>query len=174
MTPGGLETPQLGDFGVVPVPGGAGKLIRIGQWLNGDGYADYEHAFVVVDGGRVIEGRPSGAGYNQVAAYPGAAYYRCPENHREDVANAAAGLIGRGYSWVDYLALAAVRFRLDTIAPPLRDYVTDSGRLICSQLVDYAYQLAGVQLYDDGRLPGDVTPGDLYALIRAQRQQATT
>ena len=40
--------------------------------------------------------------------------------------------------------------------------------MICSQLVDEAYARAGVQLFDDGRLPGDVTPADLYGLIAAQ------
>jgi hypothetical protein len=36
--------------------------------------------------------------------------------------------------------------------------------LICSQLVDRACELAGVHLFDDGRLSGQVTPGDLYTL----------
>lgn len=170
-----MTAPRTGDFGVVAIPGHVGELIRIGQWLNGDGYANYEHAFVVVtDTGDVIEGRPSGAGHNYTTAYPGAVYYTCPEESREFVAAAALGLTGRPYSWVDYFALAAVRFHLDHIAHPLRDYVESSGRLICSQLVDYAYQLAGVQLFDDGRLPGDVTPGDLYALILQQQRKTAT
>lgn len=165
------DTPGVGDFGVVNIPGDMGKLIRIGQWLNGDGYNDYEHAFVVIDRtGRVIEGRPSGAGYNRTTAYPTAAYYTCPDTAREAVSDAARSLLGRPYSWADYLALAAVRFHLDLIAPPLRGYVESSGRLICSQLVDYAYQLAGVQLFNDGRLPGDVDPAALYRLILAQRK----
>lgn len=165
-----MATPGIGDFGVVKIPGRVGKLIRLGQWLNGDGYDDYEHAFIVTGLAQVIEGRPSGAGYNTVRSYPGAAYYNCPEESREAVAHAARLLIGRGYSWVDYFALAAVRFHLDLVAPPLRRYVKNSGRLICSQLVDLAYQMGGVQLFDDGRLPGDVTPGDLYGLIVKQQK----
>jgi hypothetical protein len=169
-----MTAPGVGDFGVVNIPGRMGRLIRLGQWLNGDGYNDYEHAFIVITAdGTVVEGRPSGAGHNHTSAYPGAVYYTCPDNAREAVADAAIGLIGRGYSWADYFALAAVRFHLDLIAHPLRRYVESSGRLICSQLVDYAYQLAGVQLFDDGRLPGDVTPGDLYALIIKQQKTRT-
>jgi hypothetical protein len=38
--------------------------------------------------------------------------------------------------------------------------------MICSQLVDQCYQDAGVHLFADGRWPGDVTPADLYRLIR--------
>jgi hypothetical protein len=33
--------------------------------------------------------------------------------------------------------------------------------MICSQLVDRCYDIAGVHLFDDGRKPGDVSPGDL-------------
>jgi hypothetical protein len=32
--------------------------------------------------------------------------------------------------------------------------------------VDFAYDMAGVHLFSDGRIPGDVTPGDLYRLLR--------
>jgi hypothetical protein len=173
-----MTAPGVGDFGVVAIPGRMGKLIRIGQWLNGDGYNDYEHAFVVdkwIGGGQVIEG-PSVRRWRQQRSPPirTPRYYSCPEESREAVADAAVSLIGRRYSWADYLALAAVRFHLDTIAHPLRQYVESSGRLICSQLVDYAYQLAGVQLFDDGRIPGDVTPGDLYGLILEQQKTRTS
>jgi hypothetical protein len=34
--------------------------------------------------------------------------------------------------------------------------------MICSQLVDYAFQCVDFQLFDDGRFHGDVTLGDLY------------
>lgn len=160
--------PRPGDFGVVPIPNRMGWLIRWAQWLNGDGYYDYEHAYVVVDGLTVVEARPNGAGYAPLGR-AGALYYSCPEDHREDVANAARSLVGRPYSWLDYLVLAAVRFRLPLAAALLRHRIKTTGELICSQLVDLAYQMGGVHLFSDGRDPGDVTPGDLYALIRAQR-----
>lgn len=158
----------MGDFGVVPIPGRAGRLIRFGQWLNGDGYADYEHAFVVVSPIQVVEARPSGAGYAALGR-KGAVYYSCPEDHRPLVADAARSLIGRPYSALDYFALAAKRFHLPLSTALLRTRMEQTGELICSQLVDLAYQMGGVQLYDDGRQPGDVTPGDLYQLVREQR-----
>ena len=41
--------------------------------------------------------------------------------------------------------------------------INNAKTLICSQLVDEAYGWgAGVQLFTDGRLPGLVSPGDLY------------
>jgi hypothetical protein len=42
-----------------------------------------------------------------------------------------------------------------------------ADRLVCSQLVDKAYLLAGEHLFSDGRYPGEVTPGDLLDLITA-------
>ena len=37
--------------------------------------------------------------------------------------------------------------------------------MICSQLVDYCYLMAGVHLFNDGRWPGYVTPEDLANVI---------
>ncbi|MFD0528969.1 hypothetical protein ACFQ1I_21765 [Kitasatospora arboriphila] len=37
------------------------RLIRIGQWLNASGFADYEHAFVFVGDGQLVEAQPGGA-----------------------------------------------------------------------------------------------------------------
>ena len=47
--------PLLGDFGVVPMAGDLGKLIRFGEWLNGDGWSDIEHAVLYVGGGQLLE-----------------------------------------------------------------------------------------------------------------------
>jgi len=81
--------------------------------------------------------------------------------YRAATATAARKLVGRRYSFADYLALALAHFG---IRPAwLQRYIADSGRLICSQLVDETYRLAGIHLFDDERLPQDVTPGDLDA-----------
>lgn len=79
---------------------------------------------------------------------------------REDVVWAARRLVGTPYSWADYAALAAHRYRIPG-HQRLRQFVADTGRLICSQLVDEAYRRAGIHLFDDGRWPGYVTPGAL-------------
>lgn len=158
-------SPGVGDIGVVKIPGHVGELIRLGQFLNDGVYADYEHAFVHVGGGQVVEGRPSGAGYAPLAAYPAAVYLPCPDQYRDAVRAAAIALIGTPYSYVDYFALAAVHFHLPLSSALLRQYVADSGHMICSQLADEAARRGDWQLFDDGRLPGDVTPADLYGLI---------
>ena len=43
----------------------------------------------------------------------------------------------------------------------LRVRVSRSDRLVCSQLVDTAYQAAGIHLFSDLRSPQDVTPGEV-------------
>lgn len=168
--------PRPGDIGLTQISGAGGRLIRLGQWLNGDGYADYEHAFVVVKNDApgdtdcmIVEAMPGGA--RQVLNWHDplrTVYLRCPEEYRAAVARAARGFTGVPYSVADYLYLAAHRLRIP--APHLRRYIRDSKHMICSQLADEAANLGGWHLFDDGRWEGDVTPGDLKKLYDAQRK----
>jgi hypothetical protein len=89
---------------------------------------------------------------------------------RQAICVAAEGYARRNtpYSSLDYLALAAHRLQLLHLMPPLpwlRDYIADNGHMICSQLVDQCFQDAGVQLFNDKRWAGYVTPADLGNLI---------
>ncbi|MFB7666872.1 hypothetical protein ACFC1R_23480 [Kitasatospora sp. NPDC056138] len=150
--------------------GRIGRLIRIGQWLNGDGFADFEHAFVYVGDGELVEAEPGGARLGPLTAYRGQPIrwstdrFPLTEEQRHAVVAAARGFIGVPYSAADYFALAAHRFHLP-IGPLIKAYVADSRHMICSQLVDRCYQDAGVHLFGDGRWPGYVTPADLAALL---------
>lgn len=168
-------TPQLGDIGLTQIKGAVGLGIRIGQWANGDGFADYEHAFVVV-------GRPKGEAWDMIIeAEPGGArvvaleeynlsrvrWLKCPDMNRETVSAAALGLVGVPYSFLDYASIAAHRMHIP--APHLLAYIKSTKHMICSQLADYAAQDGGWNLFDDGRWPGDVTPGDLNRLWTEQQ-----
>lgn len=63
------------------------------------------------------------------------------------------------YGYLDLLALGLMQYG---IRPRLvRRVVARSDRMICSQAADEACRRAGVHLFDDGREPQDVTPGDL-------------
>jgi hypothetical protein len=85
------------------------------------------------------------------------------------VANARA-MEGTPYSWLDYLALAWAEWKLPGWKL-LRNYVEDSGHLICSAYVDRGYSFSGLHLYKKPpRLPGDVTPGDLDLYDQQWRQ----
>ena len=71
-------------------------------------------------------------------------------------------LLGTPYSFLDYLALGLHHLLPGArVTAWARDRVQDSGHLICSAYVDRVYDHAGIHLYDDGRLSGDVTPSDL-------------
>ncbi|WP_051055272.1 MULTISPECIES: hypothetical protein [Kitasatospora] len=150
--------------------GSSGRLIRIGQFLNGDGFADYEHAFVCVGDGQLVEAQPGGAVLRPLSEYDGRPALwstgRIPltDEQRAAVAAAARSCLGTPYSFADYLALAAVRLHLPGGAP-LRRFVASTKHMICSQLVDQCYQDAGVHLFTDHRWPGYVTPADLARLL---------
>lgn len=157
----------LGDIGLTIVEGAPGRLIRVGQLLNGDGYSTFEHAFVVVgvDGAvpHVVQAQPGGAALEPLRCDPSKTIYlRCPEGSRAATAAAAESYIGVGYSWLDYFALAAHRIHLP--APLLRRYIASTGHMICSQLADRAAADAGWHLFDDARWEGYVTPGALREL----------
>lgn len=163
MTGGG----QPGDIGLVSIKGDVGKLIRLGQWLNGDGFSKYEHAFVLCEDKTLVEARPHGAVHVPFChSWGDTLWLRCPDQYRDGVVAAALSLVGTPYSFADYFAIAAVRLHIPGRA--LRRYVTTSKHMICSQLADAAASRGGWQLFADGRLPQDVTPGDLWELARSQ------
>jgi len=158
--------PVSGDIGLTSIDGPVGWGIRAGQWLNGDGFGQYEHAFVVVSDTELVEAQPGGARVRPLSDYPHAVFV-CPADltvaQRDAVCAAARGYLGTPYSFADYAAIAVHRLHLPL--PGLRRFVASSRHMLCSQLADQCYQDAGVQLFNDGRWPGWVTPGSLYDLL---------
>lgn len=139
----------------------------------------YTHAGLYLGAGKIIEAQPGGARIcdfspeydhtvvlwsdapiqRELTAHPGDPW-DIEADLRSAVVDAARKLEGVPYSYMDYLSVAAVEWKWPGWER-LRGYVQSSGHLICSALVDRAYMNAGVHLFDDRRLPGDVTPGDL-------------
>lgn len=161
--------PQMGDIGFVSIRGGAGIGIRLGQWLNGNGFRDYQHAFIVIDNGSLVEAEPGGARVTSLHKYDGTnvTYYSNPDltdAERGDLAGIAQHLRGTPYSFIDYLAIALLRFHLPSKA--LRNYVKSTRHLICSQLCDWVYAAYGKPIFDDKVWPGDVTPLELLARVQ--------
>jgi len=153
--------PKPGDFGLSRIGGVVGWWIALGQLLTGDA-SRYTHAFVVLDDETVIEAMPGGAIITPLSEYMGKAVFSdlsLTDEQRDIVVREGRALKGIPYSFLDYLALALARFG---IRPKrLRKYIQNKGHMICSQLVDEVYRRAGIQMFSDGRLPQDVTPGDL-------------
>lgn len=78
------------------------------------------------------------------------------------VVTIAKSLVGTRYSFVDYLAIAVKRLHLPI--PFVKNYVSSSKRMICSQLVAYVYMKAGHPLFGT-EWTGDVTPKDIARVI---------
>lgn len=167
---GEQPAPGLGDIGVTTIHGPVGHLISLGEYLLGDGFQPWDHAFVHVGDGWIIEAEPgpNGARLAQLTEYNDRPilWLRCPDQYRQAVAHSARLLQGTRYSAADYFAIAAHRLHLPI--PGLRDYVAASGHAICSQLADRAAALGGWHLFADGRWEGFVVPADIAELARQQ------
>ncbi|MFG3287220.1 hypothetical protein ACGF3G_00150 [Streptomyces sp. NPDC048179] len=158
-------TPRPGDIGLTNITGLVGKGIEVGQWLNGDGFAPWAHAFLVMPDGKLIEAMPGGAQVVPLTEYDDRdVVYVSPAGltpaQRWAITACARQYEGVPYSFADYAALATHRLHIP--APGLRTFVASTGHMICSQLVDRAYLDAGIQLFNDKRWEGYVTPMALF------------
>src|ERR1700733_14460122 len=61
--------PAVGTLGLTPISGDVGKLIRFGQWLNGQGFRPWEHSFLLGPNGLILEAEPGGARIGNVSEY---------------------------------------------------------------------------------------------------------
>lgn len=86
----------------------------------------------------------------------------------EWVARAALRYRGVPYGFLTYGKLAAGAFRMRLTEGWLRRHLSTRRDMICSQLADQALADAGHHVFDDGRLPQDVVPAELFAALVAQ------
>lgn len=155
-------------IGLTQIAGDVGKAIRVGQYLNGEGFQLWEHAFVVLPGGKILEAEPGGAvirdyHYGDEVYWCENLYHLLPGDVDQLSANlteVAAQLEGIPYSFLDYDALVAHRLHL--WAPGLKTYIASTGHMICSQMADEFYLRLGAHVFTDDRWPGYVTPASLY------------
>jgi uncharacterized protein YycO len=157
---------RTGQFGLSVIGGGLGRAIWFGQAVIGD-RSKWTHAFLVLDEETVIEAMPRGARLAPLAPFVdkgerGQAVFsrlKLTDEQRATVVQVGREFAGTPYSFLDYLSIGLEHLRVRPTWVQRR--VETSRRMICSQLVDRAYDIAGVHLFADGRRPGDVTPGDL-------------
>lgn len=161
-------------FGLTKISGWAGFGVWLGQLLAGRP-SKYEHAFLLLpsasQGTIVLEAEPGGARVTTLDEYWNGTgwdaefvYPPMSDIQKADFEAVAGSLVGTPYSWLDYLAL--VLYHLHIHPNWVEDRVTTSNHQICSQMVDFVYKHAGVQLFDDGRFPGNVMPSDLAHLAK--------
>jgi hypothetical protein len=168
---------QPGDIGFSTIPGRVGGWVSLGQALLRD-ECWFTHTWIVssvwAGGVRVVEAMPGGARHAYLAPGvrqgPGYGWIRLPLTleQRASVTEYAEAAIGVPYSFLDYASLALLHLGWPRRWTARR--VSDSGHLICSQLVDHVLCQAGYHIFRDGRLSQDVTPGALFRAAGAQGQ----
>jgi uncharacterized protein YycO len=165
--------PMPGDFGLVKT-GGQGFAGLVAWAIRFGTDAPVNHAFVYVGDGRIVEAEPGGACESSVDRYgdvvwsTGRLDVELTTTQRWAIVQAALDAVGTPYGWLDIVAIALAQKRLGGLVDSddwIARRISNDGTLICSQLVDVAYKAAGVGLFADGRLPGLVSPGDLYRLL---------
>jgi uncharacterized protein YycO len=157
--------PHLGAFMVTPTGGWFAKLIRKVT------HSKVNHAAVYVGAGFIVEAEPHGARVHLASHYPNAIWSEPPISVHTQLAiiHAALDLVGTPYNYLDILAQFLVR-SFNWKAPKWAlKRISDPSRLQCAQLVDVAYDKAGVKLFADGRPNGLVAPSDLLLLIEQEK-----
>ncbi len=159
------------------MPGGF--PVTFGQWLlaqTAPDERDIDHVFIVTgndeNGIRIVQAMPSGAEEITIGVEHWTEHYlyvRPPYTEygifTNDVVRAARKYIGTPYSFIDYVAIA--HWHQGFKGGPIRRYVTDSGHMICSQLVDQVLTDVGMHVFTDGRLPQDVMPVELCRKLKS-------
>lgn len=161
-----LDQVKPGDFGLSIIEGRVGALVNVGQAIIRDS-SEWTHAFVVLDNGLVMEAMPGGARIAPLENY----YDRkilfsnlpLTDENRRAIINVARALEGTPYSFLDYVSLALHHYGINI--EWLRKHIKNKGHMICSQLVDFCYQAAGIKLFSDGRWSQDVSPGALSRVL---------
>ena len=175
-TSGGMLV-KPGDFAAVRMADDVGKLIYLGEILNGDGFRNFEHAITYIGGpdDLILEAMPGGALIVPMR-YDASDVLWSTSNPALNLSDALQARVpavcdkfkGVPYSALDYFALAAHRLFPEPDFPKaLKTYIGDSGHEICSQMVDNVRLLLGFHLFRDGRWPGFVTPMDIANRIEA-------
>lgn len=161
-----------GDFYLTRIGGATGVFVTLSQWAIGD-LSRYSHAGIYLgdykgDGiDYVAEAMPGGLQINPLSKYHGKELvhsdFQLSDGTRADIVRKAVSMEGTPYSYLGYLYLGLTSF--NHCPQWIKDKVSSSNALFCSQFVDYVYNQSGVQLFDDDRLYLDVTPGDLARLV---------
>lgn len=160
-----MRQPLPGTIGLTQIKGIVGWLVRLLQYLNGD-FKKPTHVYVVLDDGTVFEAQPGGAVITPLSEYDDRwkvyVDIDLTSEQRYRIVRRARTYVGIGYNWTTYFYLAA--YRLHIRPQWLKDRVQKDKRMICSQAADKIYADEGVHLFNDGRMPYDLTPGDLGRL----------
>lgn len=156
-------TPAPGSYCCVRTGGFYAWLIRMGT------RSHFNHAFVVIDGERIIEADPGGARWARLSDYGTDGMVFAPDvlsdEQRTALARKAEALLGTPYGWTDIVRLSLRCLGLNWSW--LTRKADNEAAMICSQLVAACGAAAGVDWLCGRSCPAEVTPGDLAHRIGA-------
>lgn len=146
-----------GDFALERGHGLVAAAIRLGT------RSRFNHAKLVIsENGDVLESLADGAEYGTVKPTDLVIETPLTDAERAAIPDIATLLYGTPYAWLDVVAIGLAQFGIVSRWSERR--LARPDRLFCSQLVDYAWSLAGFKAFNDGRPPQAVSPGDLADL----------
>lgn len=156
--------PDIGDYMLVATRGWQAGVIRFIT------RSKVNHAMILVSPGRVIEAQPAGAHETDLSEYNDMyqwwSTYDLTIIQRNAIVASARRHLGAPYSWVDGACVAIAHIFKLKLPYWIRWRLARPDRLMCSQFVDLCYYEADVHLFNDHRLFGDVSPGDLMDIIQ--------
>ena len=169
---------RAGDLMFGPIGGLAGNLIvgpaqlllAIAEpgliWRQGvRKWYGVRHCGIVTPNGRLVQAMPGGVEEIELTAKHWTSQYvyirpRYWTGQGFDIAEIAHSYIGTPYDFATYGAIPAYRRGLRT--ERIKRIISDTDTMMCSRLVDASLADAGFHLFDDGRLPGNVTPSEAF------------
>lgn len=162
------------------LPPGSAQNLRTKQWHSGPllpeamPFGDEFQAYPtgVITAPKLVQAMPGGAEEIELTAErhwtPEYVYIRPMYDFVQDqeyrVPEAARSFVGTPYDFKTYGVIPPYRAGL---RPEwIKDIIAGTDTMMCSRLVDASLAAAGYHLFDDGRLPGNVTPSELYRRLR--------
>jgi uncharacterized protein YycO len=147
--------PRIGDYGVVHTGGFFGKLIRLGT------VSRWNHAFIYVGNGKIVEANPTGVALSSLNNYPLVAWNqheKLSEEERNAIVQHANMAVGRPYNFSIIIMLVLRALGVKIFPKKFTHYLANHNGYICSELVAECYDKAGFPVCAN---PDVCNPGDL-------------
>lgn len=153
-----MTGPAPGSYGCVRTGGFYAWLIRVGT------RSRFNHAFVVMQDGAIIEANPGGARWARLDDYGTDCKVfdsadTLTDVQRQKVMTKAVALLGTPYGWTDIVRLSLRCMGVQWSWLTRR--ADDERAMICSQLVAACGDAAAADWLCGREAPAAVTPGDL-------------
>jgi len=147
--------PRPGDYGVVKTGGLFGKLIRLGT------ISRWNHAFIYIGDGEIVEANPRGVAISPVAKYAQIAWNMHEElsdDQRAKIVAHAKSTVGRPYNFAIIVMLAFRAIGVKIFPKRFINYLAKHNGYICSENVAECYAVADNEICVE---PDLCNPGDL-------------